>query len=212
MKTIVEIGGGRNPYFVRFAMPVEDSAEYVCLDVSEENIREGEASLRAHAAAGKPMPGNHVFMLHDAVKLPFDGMYADHIVISNTLSAPIHHAWDRNGTQVSVIGKSRPIRANQYDGDPFYAERKPIVEEAIRILKPGGVLHIYTDLIVYGAHSYQKILNELAHDPRLVLSRNREEEAHINALNREKIESSDYCCCFRAEVLPEAEVYEYIKR
>lgn len=212
MKTILEIGGGRTPYFIRYAIPLAESDRYICLDVDEKNIESAQKTLLAHKEAGKPTPEEHSFIVGDASVLPFPDRFADSVVISNTLSAPIHRAWDTDGTKVKRGENERPILSDQYDGDPFYAERKPIIENAIRSLKPGGVLQIYTDLIVYGKHSYDKILAELNMDSRLIAKRNIEEEIRIDSLNSQKIANDEFCCCFRAEVLPECEVYEFVKR
>ncbi len=207
MKTIVEIGGGRTPYFIRYDLPVSDNTRYVCLDVTEKNVEMAENKLAEHKKAGRSVPEEVFFEVHDAVTIPIPDSYVDEVIISNTLSAPIHHDWDRNGTKT----KDRSIDRENHS-DPFYAERKPMVEEALRILKPGGSLWIYTDLIIYGIHSYEKILEELENHPYLETRRNWEEEIRIDQLNKEKIESDDHCCCFRAEVLPNCSVYEFIKR
>jgi hypothetical protein len=211
MKTVLEIGGGRIPYFIRYNIPLEEPTRYICIDVSEKNLNFAKKSLDKHKEAGNSVPEEHSFAVEDAAVFPLPERFADSVVISNTLSAPIHHFWDTKGTKVKIGENERLIDSVKYDGDPFYAERKPIVDKAIRSLKQGGLLQIYTDLIVYGIHSYNKILEELYNDPRLFAKRNTEEEKRINSLNLKKIEKDEHCCCFRAEVLPHCEVYEFVK-
>lgn len=211
MKTILEIGGGRTPYFVRYDITLIDPVRYICIDIEEKNIEFAKKELQAHKELGKSIPNEFYFNIEDAVTFPLPEKFADKIVFSNTLSAPIHYNWDEKGTKIKIKEGERKIFSENYNGDPFYAERKPIVEKAISSLKVGGSLFVYTDLIVYGLHSYNKILNELHSDPRLAASRNIIEEKRINTLNHEKIAQDKFCCCFRAEVLPECQVYEFVK-
>ena len=106
----------------------------------------------------------------------------------------------------------KTIKMESDKEDPFYIERKKIIQEAIRVLKNGGKLSIYTDLIIYGIHSYERILDELKNKSILVYQNDNDEALRVDALNSEKLKSSDFCCCFRAEVLPKSEVHRFIKK
>jgi len=215
MKNILEIGGGRTPYFIRYRTPFNTEDSYTSVDISEKNIEFAKESLEKAKINNEPYPKKVNLILSDATTLDFPENFFDEIVISNTLSAPIHFNWDRDGNilkiETSTGLKQRPILKSSSKDDPFYVERKKMINEAIRVLKNGGVLSIYTDLIIYGTDSYNKILEELKNNPKFVYKKNLKEEERIDSLNLKKLESNEFCCCFRAEVLPKSEVFIFIK-
>ncbi len=216
MHTTLEIGGGITPFFIRYDIPVAPHMRYICIDVSEKNLASSKKALEKHVQSGLPVPHETEFHVRDAVTLPVADASIDAVVLSNVLTAPIHNNWDRTGTKVVMTNQAgerseRMINRVLHD-DPFYAERKPLIDEALRVLKPGGSLFIYTDLIIYGIHSYERLLKELSQYPSVVAFQHSDEQTRINALNQEKLKDDAFCCCFRAEVLPESEVYEFVKK
>jgi SAM-dependent methyltransferase len=154
-------------------------------------------------------------ILRDASNTEFPEEYIDEVVISNTLSAPIHYNWDRDGNKTKIDNKNisieRIIKEEASQEDPLYLERKNLLKEALRVLKPGGVLSIYTDLIIYGIHSYEQILEDLKNTATLIYEDDAKEASRIDELNLLKLKDKAYCCCFRAEVLPRSEVHRFRK-
>lgn len=212
---VLEIGGGTTPYFIRYGIPWQDGDAYACLDMNERRVLESREALARLSREGGLCPTDADFIVHDAVTLPYEDSTIHEIVLSNVLSAPIHQQWNEKGTMVRIPNKSgpyeRPILGTPEDGDLFYRERKPLVQEALRVLKPGGTLTIYTDLLIYGQYSYERLLAELRHDMRLQSSRDTAEERRIDERNKEKLRKGDMCYCFDAEVLPNASVLRFTK-
>ena len=215
MKTILEIGGGTTPYFLRYDIPWMAGDAYVCLDVNEKRVNESRAAIERLAWQNLIHPENAQFVVRDAVTLPFEDSTVHEIVLSNVLSAPIHYNWDEKGTSVTIQNPSgpitRPIQGTKADGDLFYRERKPLMREALRVLKPGGTLTIYTDLLVYGQHSYDRLLQELGLDMSLIAKADAEEERRIDELNERKLASGTECYCLDAEVLRKCQVRRFTK-
>ncbi len=215
MRKILELGGGRTPYFVRYRIPWKTEDEYAAIDVSEENIEFAKKALETHVKNGYTIPLDPVLVVSDATTINLPDNSVDEVVISNTLSAPIHHDWDRDGDSVTINNKNgsinRPILRTSKNEDPFYIERRNLLNEAIRILRPGGQLVIYTDLIIYGIHSYEKLLEELKNDLSFMYQKDSLEETRIDTINKEKVSSGEFCCCFRAEILPRSEVHRFTK-
>ena len=216
MRTVLEIGGGMTPYFVRYTIPWNPEYEYVCVDVTEKNVEEARLAVEKVRQRGGSYPSKSRFLLQDAVSLPFQDASVHEIVLSNVLSAPIHFNWNDKGTEVTLKNPSgaitRPIMGSPADRDLFYRERKPLIDEAVRVLKPGGTLSIYTDLIVYGIHSYARIIEELGNHPGFMYRVDDEEARRIDENNKLKMTSGDFCYCFNAEVLPESSVFRFIKK
>jgi ubiquinone/menaquinone biosynthesis C-methylase UbiE len=206
MKKILEIGGGRTPYFIRYNIPLIGDEDYTAVDLSIENISFAEDKIKSYKEQGYTLPKNTKIILNDATNLEFENNSFDHIIISNTLSAPIHRDWDRDGNILKIKTKDgeikRPILKENKDDDPFYIERKNLIKEANRLLKKGGKISIYTDLIIYGIDSYQRILKDLQQSSIYDYEKDFKEEIRIDSLNKEKLKSKDFCCCFRDEVLP----------
>ncbi len=215
MRKVLEIGGGTTPYFVRFDIPWKDGASYTCLDMSPKRIEQAKDAVSRHREQGKSHPLDATYMVHDAVTLPLGDADADEIVLSNVLSAPIHRNWSEKGDFVKLEGLTgpftRPIAGTPHEGDRFYRERKPVVREALRVLKPGGTLTIYTDLLVYGQHSYERLVEELKRDMSLVHADDEAEAKRIDALNEAKKATGDFCYCFDADVLPRSSVLRFRK-
>lgn len=215
MRKILEIGGGTTPYFVRYDIPMRSSDEYICLDVAESSVVKAEKALGTHASQGKACPREARFVLSDAVQIPLGDASVDEVVLSNILSAPIHYNWNEKGTVVSIKNQSgvfeRPLVRDSVDGDLFYGERKAVISEALRLLVSGGTLSIYTDLLIYGQYSYEKLLEELKKDFGLIYTQDEREEERINAHNEKKRLSGDFCYCFNADVLPRSSVHRFLK-
>ncbi|RTL01366.1 MAG: class I SAM-dependent methyltransferase [Proteobacteria bacterium] len=97
MKTILEIGGGLTPYFILYGIPLAPETDYICLDVFERNLdiakREYEAVKNT---PGVMYPRRVTWMLHDAIDVPLPDASVDEVVLSNTLSAPIHWNWNKD--------------------------------------------------------------------------------------------------------------------
>lgn len=215
MRKILEIGGGRTPYFIRYKIPWNSTDSYIAIDIDEKNLEMSKESLKKHLHEGKVCPFEPQLALADASQLNLQDESVDEIIVSNMLSAPVHHSWDRNGTKVKIEHNNKTVEKRiKEEGsieDPFYIERKKVLIEALRVLKTGGVLSIYTDLIIYGIHSYEKILEELKSEGRLLYQNDTVESARIDQINIEKVNSDEFCCCFRAEVLPRSQVHRFVK-
>jgi SAM-dependent methyltransferase len=215
MRTILEIGGGTTPYFMRYGIPWIADEAYVCLDINEKRVLESKAAVEWLAKEGRAYPSDAQFVVGDGIALPIEPMSMHEVVLSNVLSAPIHKNWNEKGTHTRMQNQSgtmqRKIEGAESEGDLFYRERKPLIQEALRVLKPGGTLTIYTDLLVYGQHSFRRILDELSSDMSLVATVDEAEQARIDEHNRAKLKSGDLCYCFDAEVLPESMVHRFTK-
>lgn len=198
---IIDIGVGEHPYFIRFRDHC-DAEEYVGVDLDEKRLEFCRKSLEVPSVFRRPK--RTAIVPANATNLPFEDGSFDLAVLSNVLSAPIHREWDMYVPEHKAKGFGLQ--------DPFYLERKKVVAEALRVLRPGGVLRIYTDLIIYGLHSYNLILQELQDNRALSFEKLDQEQKRINELNFQKISSGDYCHCFLAELLPRASVYEVSKR
>lgn len=216
MRTILEIGGGITPYFIRYQVPWNPDDKYVCMDVSERNLAQSKVALSKLYAEGRPYPKVHEFILHDAVAVPLPDRSVDTVVLSNTLSAPIHYHWDDAGKSVKIKNQSstieRPITGDVSEFDLFYRERKAVLDEVTRVLKPGGALHIYTDLIIYGQRSYERLLKDCMESELFDHCQDLEEQRRIDALNEEKLRSGEYCYCFNADLLPRCSVHRFTKK
>lgn len=215
MRTILEIGGGTTPYFIRYDMPWLAGDAYICLDMNEKRVREAQAAVESAQKNGRPHPSEAEYVVHDATQLPFADSSVHEIVLSNVLSAPIHNTWNEKGTMVVMRNPSgvieRPIIGTKADGDLFYRERRPLIQEALRVLKPGGTLTIYTDLVIYGQHSYRRFLEELGRDRAIVAKLDTAEGERIDRLNKAKLAEEGRCYCLEAEVLPESSVHRFTK-
>ena len=188
---------------------------YTCVDIYERNLKLSRDALVNHRTNGNPAPKDSQFMLADATSLPLADACADTVVLSNVLSAPIHYNWNKSGTKVTYVNDeavySRPLWNTPVGADPFLRERIPVVSEALRVLKPGGELVIYTDLVVYGEHSYNTILTMLAEENGISTYRDSAEEERIDAMNSDRCRSGKNCYCFNAEVLPRSSVWRFRK-
>jgi ubiquinone/menaquinone biosynthesis C-methylase UbiE len=215
MRKILEIGGGRTPYFIRYNIPLSTEDSYQAIDLDEENIELAKSSIKKYQEKGNTCPADLSFTFGDASEMYLPLNNFDEIVISNTISAPIHKSWDRDGNVLKITkeGKTieRPIKEKENIEDPFYIERKKMISEAINSLKSGGMLSVYTDLIIYGIHSYERILEELKNDQTLMYQNDKTEALRIDEINLKKLASGEFCCCFRAEVLPKSEVHRFVK-
>jgi ubiquinone/menaquinone biosynthesis C-methylase UbiE len=215
MKKILEVGGGTTPYFVRFNIPWNEQDSFACIDVNEKRLEESKSAIERIATSGESYPNEASFLLCDGVDISLPDMSCDEVVLSNVLSAPIHYNWNEAGDTVTLKNKnipmSRPIMGKKEDGDLFYRERKPVIKEALRVLKPGGKLSIYTDLLIYGQHSFEKIIEELKSDISLIHSIDEEEQKRIDELNIKKKKEGTYCFCFDADVLPQSSVVRFKK-
>ena len=215
MKHVVEIGGGIRPYFLRYEITPEVDSIYTCIDIYERNLKRSREALVSHRESGNPAPQDSQFVLADAISLPLPDACADTVVLSNVLSAPIHYNWNKEGTKVTYVNDdavySRPIVGNKKDGDPFLRERIPVVREALRVLKPGGELVVYTDLVIYGEHSYNTLLDMLQEEEGMDTYKDTQEEARIDAMNNRRCYDGNNCYCFNAEVLPRSSVLRFRK-
>lgn len=211
MKTILEIGGGLTPYFILYGIPLATDTDYICLDVFERNLDIAKESYRATKdTPGVMYPRQVTFMLRDAVDVPFPDASIDEVVMSNVLSAPIHWNWNKDATRVRIANPSlvvdRVLVQDSQEVDPFYRERKRVVDEALRVLRPGGTLSLYTDLVIYGLDSYFRIIEELTRDSRFVVTEDTVQADRIDKQNRKKLLDPTCNTYFRAEVLPHATV------
>jgi SAM-dependent methyltransferase len=215
MRKILEIGGGTTPYFIRFEVPQSADSTYVCLDMNEKRLKQSKEALEAMRRRGAVCPSAAEFTVHDGTSLPFPDASCEEVVLSNVLSAPIHYHWDKKGENVLLRNESgvisRPIRGSKSDGDLFFRERKPLISEAMRVLKPGGQLTVYTDLLIYGQHSYEKILRDLAAEDSVEYRFDSAEGARIDTLNEQRKKGGKYCYCFDADLLPESSVHRFVK-
>lgn len=217
MYTVLEIGGGLTPYFILYGIPLAPETDYVCLDVFEKNL---DIAKRAYEAVkntpGIMYPRRVTWMLHDAIDVPLPDASVDEVVLSNTLSAPIHWNWNKDATRIRIANPNllvdRPLVQDSREVDPFYRERKRVVDEALRVLRPGGTLSIYTDLVIYGLESYFRIIDELARDNRFVVTEDTMEADRIDAQNRKKLLDPTSNPYFRAEVLPRSTVVRVVKK
>jgi len=215
MRHILEVGTGSVPYFVRYEIPWLLGDRYTSIDVDETRIENAKQEVERLKKNGYSHPKDPEFLLGDAISLPLTDATFDEVVLSNILTAPIHHNWDHPGRYVTIKNKSgeykRPLRVQKGKGDMFYGERKPVVTEARRVLRPGGTLSIYTDLLIYGQLSYEKIIEELTQDLSLVFQSDKKESGRIDALNQKKLQSDQFCFCFDADLLPESHVLRFTK-
>lgn len=215
MANILEIGGGRNPYFIRYKVPLGGNDAYVAVDIDDENIKMAEESIHQYFKDSNIVSNIQIKKADASAHVPYPDNYFDKVVISNTLSAPIHKNWDDNGYIVKVKNGEeiveRKIRDSNSTEDPFYIERKKMIDESLRVLKVGGELYIYTDLIIYGIDSYERIIDELKEAYTFSYVLDKSEGSRIDTINKNKILSNEFCCCFRAEVLPRSEVHRIIK-
>ncbi len=215
MRTILEIGGGTTPYFVRYDIPWQEGDAYVCIDVDEKRLSDSEIALKKWELSGNRIPRDASFQVADGSATSLPDHSVDEVVLSNVLSAPIHHNFDKAGENITLknVGGvlTRPIHGSKDEGDLFYRERKALVREALRILRPGGTLAIYNDLIIYGQRAYEKILGELMADMALEHAADAALAEHIDARNLTKIASGDFCYCFDADLLPESSVHRFVK-
>ncbi len=215
MKKVLEVGGGTTPYFIRFDIPWQDDYSYTCVDIDEKRLSESETALRSYREKSGGHPREAKFVLADGADLPFGNMSYDTIVLSNILSAPIHYNWNEAGDTVTIKNGdktyTRPIIGTKDDGDHFYRERKALMKEVMRVLKAGGKLYIYTDLLIYGQHSYEDILRELKKDMGLSHTVLTDEQKRIDNLNIKKKKEGNLCYCFDADVLTECSVHEFTR-
>jgi|GEM_PF-1800534 ubiquinone/menaquinone biosynthesis C-methylase UbiE len=217
MKTILEIGGGLTPYFILYGIPLAPDTDYICLDVFERNLDIAKESYNATKdTPGAMYPRQVTFLLRDAIDLSFPDASVDEVVMSNVLSAPIHWNWNKDGARVRIANPSlvvdRVLVQDSREVDPFYRERKRVVDEALRVLRPGGTLSIYTDLVIYGLDSYFRIIDELAQDTRFVVTEDTMEADRIDEQNRKKLLDPKSNTYFRAEVLPKCTVVRVVKK
>lgn len=215
MKTILEVGTGSVPYFVRYEIPWLIGDEYISIDMDEGRMEKAKQELSLLSSRGKTCPQKSDFKLGDGINLEIESASCDMVVLSNVLTAPIHHLWDEQGRNMEMKNKSgvyrRRILQKEGEKDPFYTERKAVIEECVRMLRPGGTLLIYTDLLVYGANSYNRLINELRGDMSLVFENDTIEAERIDELNKKKLASRQFCYCFDADVLPNSHVLKFTK-
>lgn len=202
MESVIDIGAGDTPYFIRYRIPCEAKL-YMGVDTNEKKLLESQKKVEAHSTHSS-LPETKGFVVGNATQLSFRDGFFDTAMLSNVLSAPIHWEWDVNAPEHTTQGLGL--------NDLFYRERKKVVEEALRVLRPGGKLFIYTDLIVYGQHSYEMVIRELEDGTGGNFRVLPEEQARIDRLNVEKVRSGHYCYCFLGDLLPKSSVYEITKR
>lgn len=220
MKKILDFGIGKYPYFLRYNLkPFAKNDKYfgadecsVCLEIAKKSF---ETFKNLHPEDAPEAE----FLTVQEIKLSFENNCFDEIILSNVLSAPIHESWDSNFT-VQRLGihqgiqppKTRPLAVLPNEVDIFYSERKTLVTELLRILKLGGKLTIFTDLIVYGQDAYNRIIKDLNTDSSLVCSVNRNLQEHIDTFNKQKLAAPKVDKYFLAEVLRESFVLEVLKK
>ena len=216
MRKILEIGMGSFPYFIRYEIPWEITHEYIGIDIDEVRILKARKSIQELVESGSSYPEKVQLFIEDATNIHLPDGSVDEIILSNTLTAPIHYNWDDAGENFSIQNKeekiTRPLAGDSSEQDLFYRERKAVIDEALRLLKPRGQIVIYTDLIVFGMHSYERILVELSENPSLIFQVDAEEQQRINEINAQKYLSNEYSHDFKAEVLPECQVMRFYKK
>src|ERR1044072_8586102 len=140
--SVLDIGAGRNPYFIRYRIPQVADA-YTALDSCQQCLDENR-DLTGLWGKQYPVPRSLSFVKANAAALPFDDASFDAAVMSNLLSAPIHKEWHKEPESPAHV--ARGLGAN----DPFYMQRARAVAEGLRVLRPGGRWLVYTDIIIYG--------------------------------------------------------------
>ncbi len=215
MRQILEVGTGSVPYFVRYEIPWILGDAYLSIDLDEARMDDAKLEILNLSKSGKTYPVQNEFLVGDGTDLPLVDGSCDEVVLSNVISAPIHNSWNEEGTDMNIKNKGgeykRGLKIKKGKGDMFYGERMPIIKEALRVLRTGGTLSIYTDLLIYGGHSYQKIIGELVEDMSLVYTNDTMEARRIDMLNERKLVSNQFCFCFDADVLPESHVLRFTK-
>ncbi|MEI6316225.1 MAG: class I SAM-dependent methyltransferase [bacterium] len=217
MQKILEIGTGSIPYFIRYQIPWNVDDEYTGIDIDQERLLQARANIKALAQSDEPYPTNPKLLIEDAINIYLPDTSFDKIFICNTLTAPIHETWNKAGTNIKIesgntVVIDRPLAGDESEIDLFYRERLPVLKEALRLLKPGGQIIIYTDLIIYGIHSFERLMRELADHPEIIFEIDTAEQNRINELNKIKVRSPEYGHYFKAEVLPESLVFKFYKK
>lgn len=219
MQKILDFGVGRYPYFTRYNLKtIRKDDEYWGVDQCAHCLELAKKRSEEFFKQNPDTSFKTVFAVVEPFKLHFASEYFDKIILSNVLSAPIHETWNKEGTHQKLNfhvhtqePPLRPLANIPGESDKFYQERKVLLTEILRVLKPGGILKIYTDLIIYGIASYERILLELKADKGFEFKEDAEEEKHIDELNRQKLLSGKSGNDFLAEVLPRSNVYEFKK-
>ena len=201
-KKILDIGVGQTPYFIRYQLPLNEADEYVGFDACADCLADAKKKIFDEPNV-LPVPKILNFVQGDAALLPFANQNFNEVVLSNVLSAPIHWGWNKFIPEHTIKGFGKE--------DLFYTSRKKVIDEALRVLYPKGRLLIYTDLIIYGQHSYEQIISELQNDKSLVFEILAEEQKRVDLLNCENIKSGTRCYCFMADLLPKSFVYQVTK-
>ena len=217
MKKILEIGTGSIPYFIRYQIPWNIDDEYIGTDVDQERLLQAQTNIEDLVRNNEPYPENFKLLIEDAVNIALPDNSFDEIILSNVITAPIHENWNRQGTHVkfktdNTIVINRELAGDKREIDLFYRERLPIIQESLRLIKPGGHIIVYTDLLIYGIHSFRRLMNELANHPEIIFEIDTNEQSRIDAMNQEKFRSPEYGHDFKAEVLPESIVFRFSKK
>ena len=96
MKKILEIGAGRTPYFIRYKIVWDKKDHFIGVDLDEKNIALTKEAIKEYRKNGNFCPIEPDFILSDASSLNIPNEYVDEVIISNTISAPVHRNWDRD--------------------------------------------------------------------------------------------------------------------
>ncbi len=213
MEKILDLGAGENPYFLRYDIKFRPEDEYFLAEVNDQRLIRAKLKIAEYFKNTKKT-FSCTFKICDAKKLPFGQGEFDKIIVGNFFSAPLHWLWDRESKKLLVKNLSGFIKRKLLSGNPklvFYTERKKYLQEALRVLKSGGRMLIYTDLIVYGLESYKKLLNDLKSSKSYKVRLLRREMKRVDLLNAKKLNYKDAEWDFVADVLPRCEVWEVTK-
>lgn len=215
MKKILDFGAGENPYFLRFEIPWNIKDEYYYCDIDDKRLVKASVKLLhfEKKSKGKLLCNLKV---SDSFRLPYKNGFFDSVIMSNFLSAPMHWLWNSDIYSVKVENLSgtykRKLKKFKNSANVFYKERKIALKEAVRVLKPGGNLFIYTDLIIYAIDSYNKLLDELKNDKNFKVYSVVKEAKRIDMLNVQKLATGKEGWYFAGDVLPKSHVYRITKK
>lgn len=211
---ILDLGAGEFPYFIRYNIPFNKSDEYYYIDARADFLASAQSRLEKFGY--NVLASNMHFTVDDAINLDYANNFFDQIYICNFLSAPFHWTWNINTETVELTTNkgriNRSILKQPNDFDYFYNERRQVINEALRVLKPNGHLFIYTDLIIYGQVSFEAILTELKNSKNLEFKELPKEALRVDELNSLRVKQKQDCFCFLADLLPRSQVCQIIKK